>query len=452
MLKQSAILILALILGLLTIGCTATEAEPVTAQEQPALASTAVEVATAETGDIALIFNYSGNLQSTADIDVQPKVSGEVVEILVTVGDEVEAGDPLARIDDELLRLDLKNEPAVVAAAETMLRRVRDLRPDARIEGFAVQAMAPRAGAIELIMGAKDDPIFGPVIAFGSGGTAVEVLDDVALDLVPLNPHLARGLMARTKAWRLMQGYRNQRPVAVDEAALTLVRLSQLVTDLDRVAELDINPLLATPDGVVALDARVRLAEPRARGVARLAIRPYPQELEGTLRLRDGAALPMRPIRPEDAAGLQAMIEASEVEDLRLRFFSALRRLPPQMAARLTQIDYDREMAFVVLSPDRREVWGTARLHAEPGRERAEYGILVRSDQKGRGLGYLLMQALIAHANRSGLGEIYGEVLAENRRMQEVCASLGFAIDRKDAITDGIVHACLKLQGEREAA
>jgi acetyltransferase len=330
--------------------------------------------------------------------------------------------------------LGLTDPWAVHEAARTMLDNVRVACPDARIEGLTVQPMADTRGAYELIVGVVEDPLFGPVILFGQGGTAVEVVGDQALALPPLNLHLAHELMRATRIFRLLQGYRDRPPAALDEIALTLVKVAQMVADLDQIAELDINPLLAGAEGVVALDARIRVAEPRRRGTDRFAIRPYPKELERRIALPDGREFLLRPIRPEDAAALRRMVEEETTpEDRRLRFFSVFRTLSPELCARLTQIDYEREMALVAIGPGagaEESLGGVVWLAADPDRERAEYAVLVRSDVKGQGLGTALMQAIIDYAKEQGIGELFGAVLRENRTMLDLAERLGFRIER----------------------
>jgi acetyltransferase len=318
----------------------------------------------------------------------------------------------------------------VRAAAPTMPDNGRAPRPEARIEGLTVQPMADTRAAHELILGVVDDALFGPVILFGQGGTAVEVVQDQALALPPLNLHLAHELMRATRVFRLLEGYRDRPPAQLDAIALTLVKLAQLVADCDQIAELDINPLLAGADGVLALDARIRVAAPRRRGTDRFAIRPYPQELERTIALADGRRLLLRPIRPEDAAALRRMVEERVTpEDRRLRFFMVFRTLAPELCVRLTQIDYEREMALVALEQDKPAedaFCGVVRLAADPDRERAEYAVLVRSDLKGQGLGTALMQAIVDYARGQGIGELYGAVLRENHTMLDLARRLGF--------------------------
>ena len=324
------------------------------------------------------------------------------------------------------IALGLGDAAEVREAAAAILERVGKTSPQVRLEGFLVQQMVRRSGAIELLAGLADDPVFGPVILFGQGGTAVEVIDDSAVALPPLNLLLARAQMTRTRVWRLLQGYRDRPPAAVDAIADVLIRIGRLAAEHPEIRELDINPLLADAVGVIAVDARIRVGPAAAPGAARLAIAPYPKELAGSARLRDGTAIELRPIQPEDEPLLHDLVAHMTPEDLRLRFLAPVRGLSHQLAARLTQIDYDREMALI--AQHHGAVLGIARYFADPDRLRAEYAIAVRSDWKGRGVGYLLMNRLIDVARQYGIGELVGDVLRENGPMLAMCRELGFAI------------------------
>ncbi|MEX2643677.1 MAG: GNAT family N-acetyltransferase, partial [Acetobacterales bacterium] len=324
--------------------------------------------------------------------------------------------------------LDLKGPEAVREAAEAMLARVRELRPDARIDGFTVQPMVRRSGALELIAGISVDAQFGPTVLFGHGGTAVEVLRDTAVALPPLNLHLAQELIARTRVSRLLAGYRDRAPADSEAIALTLVKVAQLAADFAEIQELDINPLLADAEGVIALDARIRVARSDADPASRLAILPYPKEMEETFEA-DGRTLMLRPIVPEDEPTLQAGFAKLSPEEIRLRFLAPMKTLTHMMAARFSQIDYDREMALVLTEPGipgRTEIYGVVRIGADPDREKAEYAIVVRREMTGKGLGYRMMRRIIDYARARGIGMIYGDVLRENGRMLQMCGELGF--------------------------
>ncbi|MBX3499083.1 MAG: bifunctional acetate--CoA ligase family protein/GNAT family N-acetyltransferase [Alphaproteobacteria bacterium] len=318
--------------------------------------------------------------------------------------------------------LNLNGRDAVCAAAQAMLDRVDRAVPGTPVEGFLVQEMVSRPHAIELIAGIAVDPTFGPVVLFGGGGTAVEVLRDRSLELPPLNDVLARRLIARTRVAKLLAGYRDRPGCDIGALADVLVRLAELAADHAEIVELDINPLLADAQGALALDARIRIERAALRGADRLAICPYPKELEGMLSLRDGEQLPLRPIRPEDEPALLRLIERTSPEDRRFRFFHPIRTLSHRSAAALCQIDYDREMALVVEADD--GLAAVARFHADPDRVTAEFAILVRSDLKRRGIGSALMQALIGVARQRGIGTLEGDVLKDNHAMRGLCGAL----------------------------
>jgi len=331
------------------------------------------------------------------------------------------------------VRLNLIDAHAVRDAARDILDRAKRLKPSARITGLTVHPMVLRPNARELIAGIADDPTFGPVIVFGRGGTAVEIIDDKALALAPLDLRLAREVMGRARVSRILKAYRNV-PAADDAAvALVLVKLAQLAADIPQLREVDLNPLLADQDGVLAVDARVAIApletiRPGPVDHPRFAIRPYPKEWERRITLRDGTIVLVRPIRPEDEALYGPFFANVTERDLRLRFFAPVKDFSHTFVARFTQLDYARAMAFVAIEERSGEMLGVARLHANADYDTAEYAVLVRSDLKGRGLGWLLMQMIIDYARAEGLKTIEGQVLAENTEMLAMCRELGFAI------------------------
>lgn len=327
--------------------------------------------------------------------------------------------------------LNLESPAAVAKAAADMLAKVALKAKGARIDGFTVQPMVRRAGAHELILGIAEDAVFGPVLLFGHGGTAAEVIGDRVVGLPPLNLILAQDMIARTRVSKLLRGYRDRPPADLAAIALTLVKLSQLVCDLDRVAELDINPLLADAAGVVALDARVVVRQ-AGTGRRRLAIRPYPRQLEQEVETLSGRQFLLRPIRPDDEAALIDMLERSSMDDVRLRFFAPMKQFGHAFAARLTQIDYDREMALVALAPGERDILGVVRLMSNPDNEAAEFAVMIRSDLKGIGLGYSLMIQILNYARDRGIGRVFGDVLIENVTMLQMAAELGFTIASRD--------------------
>lgn len=327
--------------------------------------------------------------------------------------------------------LHLADAREVRTAARAMLRRLARLRPDATLDGFTVQAMARRPRALELIVGASVDALFGPVLLFGHGGTSVEVVADRAVALPPLNLPLARDLISRTRVSRLLAGWRDVPAADVDAVAGVLMALSQLLADEPRIAEIDINPLLADAAGVVALDARVRVSAQAPGGAARFAIRPYPAELVETVAWQ-GRRLTLRPIRPEDEAQHRVFVEHLDPADLRMRIFYSRRDFEHSELARLTQIDYEREMAFIATAQradGSEETLGVARAICDPDNQDAEFGIVVQSALKGGGLGGLLMRKLTAHLRARGTRRLVGIVLTENTRMMELARTLGFELD-----------------------
>jgi acetyltransferase len=305
---------------------------------------------------------------------------------------------------------------------------VASARPDAHIDGFTVQPMVQRPRAQELIAGTHVDPVFGPVILFGAGGTSVEVVADRALALPPLNVPLARALVQRTRIARLLAGWRDVPAADLASVEQVLVALAQLVAEEPRIAELDINPLLADASGVIALDARVRVSAASPGGAKHFAIRPYPQELVEQFEWR-GRTLTLRPIRPEDEAQHLAFLERIEPADIRMRLFYTRRSIERSELARLTQIDYEREMAFVITGPVQgggEETLGVVRAIVDPDNAEAEFGILMRSDMKGAGLGRRLMDKVIAFLRGRGTQRLVATVLAENDAMLVLADKLGF--------------------------
>jgi len=335
--------------------------------------------------------------------------------------------------------LDLPTAEMLRDTAAHMLERVRSLRPRARVLGFSVQPMIRRPHAHELIVGATTDPVFGPVVLFGQGGTRAEQIADKAVALPPLNLYLARDLISRTRIARQLAGYRDQPAADLKALELVLLRTAQLLADVPEIAELDINPLLADEQGVIALDARVRIAPAQDGGVSRFAIRPYPNDLEQALTIA-GESLLIRPIRPEDEVEFKTFVSESATQDIYFRFFHLIRELPHSQLARFTQIDYDREMAFIAVH--RGEILADVRAVADPDNQSAEFAILVRSDWAGKGLGYALLSKLIAYCRARGTERLFGDVLANNRRMLELAATLGF---RAAPATMGTITVALDL-------
>jgi acetyltransferase len=370
-----------------------------------------------------------------------------------TVAVKILSPDIIHKSDIGGVKLDLSSEDAVRKAALDIFDRAERLKPGARVTGVTVQAMVRRAKARELIAGIADDPTFGPVVVFGRGGTAVEIINDKALALPPLDLKLAADLIARTRVSRILKAYRDVPAVDESAVALVLVKLAQLAADLPEVREVDINPFLADGDGVIAVDARVAVApaeERRGQGHPRFAVRPYPKEWERTLVARNGQQVFVRPVRPEDEGLFLDFLKKVTAEDLRLRFFAPVRDFNHAFLAKLIQIDYARAVAFVALDTETGTMMGVVRLHADANHETGEYAILVRSDLKGLGIGWELMRLMIEWAAAEGLRTIEGQVLRENTVMLEMCRGLGFDI-RSDPDDPDIKVVTLQVQGAEEA-
>lgn len=327
--------------------------------------------------------------------------------------------------------LNLQDEAEVRDATKVMLARVLRQHPAARVQGFSVQAMVKRQHAQELIVGSTIDRVFGPVILFGQGGTAVEVMADRAVALPPLNVPLARALVSRTRVSRLLAGWRDT--PAVDEAALhkVLIGVSQLLAEVPEIAELDINPLIVNFEGAIALDARIRISADKPAGAHHFSIKPYPAQLEEVLPWQ-GATLCLRPIRPEDEAMHTEFLQHLDPEDIRMRVFYSRRTMERSELARLVQIDYAREMALIAVAPGpdgKPQTLGVVRAIADPDNVEAEFGVIVRSELKGSGLGRLLMEKLITTLRAQGTQRLVATVLNQNERMLKLARELGFVED-----------------------
>lgn len=344
--------------------------------------------------------------------------------------------DLLHKSDVGGVALNVETADEVARVTASMIDRLRTGYPDARLAGVSVQRMVDRSNAQELIAGLTLDPVFGPVIVFGAGGVTVEAVEDTAIALPPLNVNLARALIEQTRIYRVLAGAKGRlQPVDMDGLLAVLVRLSELVCEFPEIVDLDLNPILAGPDGVTALDARVRLRPASGNPIDRLAIVPYPRELEQPLQLPDGTHCHLRPIRPEDEIPMREAFLQLSPESRYMRMFGALAELPHALAARATQIDYDREMAFVI-SEDKpageAALYGGVRLINDANREYGEFAITVVDDLAGHGIGRRLMEVIIDYAKNIGIREIFGDVLSDNRPMLALCRDFGFQLTPVD--------------------
>ena len=380
-----------------------------------------------EAYDIAMVPTFAA-----ADADAAVAQASGLLAQGATVVLKIMSRDIVHKSDVGGVVLNLTTADAVRSAAADIIARAKTLRPEARISGVVVQAMVLRQKARELILGLADDPTFGTVIVFGRGGTAVEIINDKALALPPLDLHLARDLIERTRVSRLLRAYRDVPAVKPDAVAMVLVKLAQMAADIPEIRELDINPLLADEAGVMAVDARVAVGPAERKfsgtGPANFAVRPYPSQWQRHLEVKDGWRVFVRPIRPEDEPLIHGFLRRVTPLDLRLRFFAPMKEFSHEFIARLTQLDYARAMAFVAFDEVTNELLGVVRIHSDSIYESGEYAILLRSDLKGRGLGWALMQMIIEYAKSEGLKVISGDVLTENTVMLAMCRSLGFEV------------------------
>ncbi len=361
---------------------------------------------------------------------------------------KIDSRDIPHKTDVDGVRLNIGDAAAVGKTFRELTGRVRALRPDARIDGVTVERMSLRPHGRELMAGVIRDAVFGPVVAFGAGGTMVEVLRDRATELPPLNTLIIERMIERTRVSRLLGPFRNQPPANRDAIIRLLRRLSELVCELPEVREIDLNPFIASEEGVVVLDARIvvdRHGAGRDR-YAHMAIHPYPAQLVTHMRLPDGEEIIIRPIRPEDAAIEKAFIAGLSEQARYFRFMQALHEVTPQMLVRFTQIDYDREMALIAVrreGGEEREI-AVARYIINPDGESCEFAIVVADAWSHRGIGTRLMQQLTGIARTRGLRTMTGEVLAENRPMLELARNLGFVITPADG-EPGVIQVRLTL-------
>ncbi len=333
--------------------------------------------------------------------------------------------------DDGGVRLDLTRREDILDAYDRIVRRAEAARSEARIRGVTVQPLIRRVH-YELLLGIHKDPHFGPVILFGAGGVAAEILRDRSLALPPLNRLLARRLMEGTRVFGMLRGFRNRPPADLAALEEILIRLAQLAVDFPEIAELDINPLMVTGGRIMAADARAVLVAPAVHAPDHLVISPYPNQYEGHAAARTGEPLFIRPIRPEDAPLFLDLFHALSPQSVYFRFFSAMKSLRHEMLAKFTQIDYDREMALVALleDGDGEQMVGVARIILEPGGREAEFAVLVRDAWQGRGVGAELLQRCLDIAKEWGLKKVNGIVLPENKNMLALGRKLGFAVRR----------------------
>lgn len=330
------------------------------------------------------------------------------------------------------VRLNIDNAHEVRSAYRELLDEVKKSQPDAEISGVTVEKMYRSSTGRELMIGIIRDPVFGPVISFGSGGTAVEIMGDSAIALPPLNQRLAKDLIQRTKVSRLLADFRNMPAVNMELLVEVLLRVSNLACELPWIQEMDINPLIIDEDQVVAVDARIRVdfPKPSMDPYHHLAIHPYPAHLATQVQLNDGTDIVIRPIRPEDAEIEQKFIRELSDETKYFRFMSALHELSQEMLVRFTQIDYHSEMALIAVTQadDNEEEIGVARYITNLDKKSCEFALVVSDKWQRKGIGHHLMHKLMEIARDRGLESMEGEILSNNFKMLDLIRSLDFDI------------------------
>ncbi len=402
----------------------------------PKTVRTIIDMAVAE-GRHWLLETEAKAVLSAYDIPVVRTVTADTPASAAQIAEEIGGPVVLKALSPTIVHksdvggvaIGLETPDAVRERAAWMQAHLGRVPPGTPPLQFSVQPMIQKDHSHELILGMSVDAQFGPVLLFGHGGTATEVIMDRAVALPPLNMNLAREMIQSTRISHLLTGYRNIPGANLDEIAATLVKISQLICDFGEIVELDINPFLCDPGGTLVLDARLRVQTADGPAGRRLAICPYPAELEQRIDLPDGRPLLIRPIRPEDGPAFQRLFASLPPEDIRLRFLHPMKMLPNDLAARLTQIDYDREMALVLTDSDTPrggDLFGVVRFHTDPDREKAEFAILLGRENTGLGLGPMLMRRIIDYARTRGISHIFGEVLNDNRSMLALCNALGF--------------------------
>ena len=328
--------------------------------------------------------------------------------------------------------LNLRNAHEVRAAYQHIIDSVQLNRPNARVEGISIEPMIVKANGRELMIGVTTDPVFGPVITFGAGGTSVEIMGDRAIALPPLNSFLARELIQGTRIAKMLGPFRNMLPANMAALEDVLLRVSEMVCELPLLKEMDINPLILDEQGVLAADARVvvEYRQPGTDRYAHMAIYPYPTHLVSQWQLVDGTDIVIRPIRPEDADLVKRFVHDLSDESKYFRFMNSVQELTEEMLARLTQIDYSREMALVAVTQDQspETELGVARYAINPDGLSCEFALVVANNIAGKGLGQKLMIALMEAARSKGLEVIEGEVLSHNHNMLKLMNRIGFSI------------------------
>jgi len=386
-------------------------------------------------------FNIPINITIEAKTASEALIAAETVGYPVAV--KINSPQITHKSDASGVHLGIPGAADVKLAFRDIVETASRLRPDATIKGVTVEAMAHVENARELVIGVSRDQVLGPTILFGAGGTMVEILQDSAVTLPPLNEVLASRLINRTRVARLLDAFRDRPAVDRDAVIDVLLKVSDMVCELPQITEMDINPLFAGPSGVLAVDARIGIARPPAKDAPydHVAIHPYPQHLVREGHLEDGTPLIIRPIRSEDAQSEEMFVRGLSSKAKRFRFMGAVNELSREMLVQFTQIDYRREMALVALTEEdgRQEQHGVARYAINPDNKSCEFAVVVSDKLQGHGVGTRLMKALMDAAREQGLDRIEGSVLRDNHTMLQMMDELGFSQSRTEDDPD-VVH------------
>lgn len=378
-----------------------------------------------ESKEILAAYGIPVNPTKTATTEDEAAVLAE--EIGFPVALKLVSPDISHKTDADGVHLNLKSGDAVREAYQKIMEGAKNYKPDAEIIGVTIQNSIDKPD-YELLIGAKTDVSFGPVILFGMGGIFTEVVKDRQLGLPPLNRLLARRQMENTSAYKLLKGYRNRPPADIEALEAILISVSQLMIDFPQIAELDMNPVIVKDGKPWAVDARIRLEEPSHPSPMHLVISPYPSEYEFHETTNDGRKLFIRPIKPEDAALFEELFGVLSPTSIYFRFFSTIKEISPAMLARFTQIDYDREIALVALEEEteKEKMLGVARVFGDPDGIKGEFSILIGDPWHGQGIGAKLLGRVLKIAQEQNYEMIWGSVLRENRNMIALGKKLGF--------------------------
>jgi acetyltransferase len=354
---------------------------------------------------------------------------------------KIDSPDISHKSDVQGVALNIMNAVGVRDTFLDMMQNVARLQPDARINGITIQNMSNQKRGREVCVGLVTDVPFGPVIAFGAGGTMIELINDRAMELPPLNQFLARRLIERSRVFETLGQWRGAAPADLVALEQILLRVSEMVCELPQLREMDINPIIVDDSGALAVDARIVIDNiaPSVRHYSHLAILPYPSHYQQVCPMAGGGEYIVRPVHPDDATTLQAFVRSLSPESRYFRFVSSMQELPANMLSRFTLIDYDREMALVAIHTETglnaegrpqeiSRIVGVSRYITNPDRSTCEFSLVVADEFKGQGLGSRLMLSIMDFAREKGLTEIEGLVLANNSNMLKLMRSLGFSI------------------------